>query len=754
MDFPTFKQILQSFIDSPDQLTNENGDFAVQLGAELLSGHLETRAGTLYVQEGDKRTTAEQWIINRVAMLPALADRILLSTKQQQAFVTPRAQFLPSINTALDDQLIESPNAIATIGDYLDRRPGGTSSVLYLTSDAGEGKTTSIGELARLQAEKFKRKETDWLLVPINLGGKPFLRFDDVVAAALMNQLRFQRLYFDSFMYLVRMGVIVPALDGFEEIFIENSEGDAISSLGSLIHQLRGEGALLIAARKAYFEFQSLSNQAKLLDSLRGSDVSFARVGLRRWERDEFIQYAMEMAMTADEAIALYQKVVSILTAQHPLVTRPVLVRRLIEVIEQKGLEVLDDIRPRASGYFAWLVSGLLDREANEKWLDKHGNPPSPLLSILQHHELLSYIAEEMWTSKTSILNGDMLESLAELYCESAGLSPVVARQVRERVKQHAFIVAAGVGSRDFMFDHENFRDYFLGEQLSRHMLAGNDDDIRRVFRADLLPTFVQETSLELITKSASKSPEEMIKLVLRVALSEGTSSFVRENGGLLLSGLLSCERKEPVQISNIVFPPDSLRGWILTGVKFSDCYFRPTSVSSTRFVDCVFDRCEFEEISIPYGPPVVERSELLEPHVHCIRVGMDDEEAEHYDPQDLLRLLTEWGFKGGVEQIPLVMGAQPEIEDDLRIVRKVIQAFYRSTTIFENVFRRRLSLDASRFFNFLLPQLERSGIIEEISITAATKYRLGVPLSVLSKAVSECDGRFQCFLDKVEELK
>ena len=55
---------------------------------------------------------------------------------------------------------------------------GGTCSVLYLTADAGEGKTTLISQLAHAQAKRFRKRDSDWLLVPISLAGKPFLRFD------------------------------------------------------------------------------------------------------------------------------------------------------------------------------------------------------------------------------------------------------------------------------------------------------------------------------------------------------------------------------------------------------------------------------------------------------------------------------------------------------------------------------------------------------------------------------------------------
>jgi hypothetical protein len=114
------------------------------------------------------------------------------------------------------------------------QRLAGVSSVIYLTSDAGEGKTTLINHIARFQAESYKKKETDWLLVPVTLGGRPFMRLDDVVVGELANRLKFLFLYYQAFLELVRMGVIVLALDGFEEMFVETSSGDATSALGNL----------------------------------------------------------------------------------------------------------------------------------------------------------------------------------------------------------------------------------------------------------------------------------------------------------------------------------------------------------------------------------------------------------------------------------------------------------------------------------------------------------------------------------------
>jgi len=109
--------------------------------------------------------------------------------------------------------------------------------------------------------------------------------------AAFMNQLRFQRLYYDAFLQLVRIGVLVPALDGFEEICRRNVRRRGGNWSGDVDTSARRRRHLLIAARKAFFEFRRLETQARLIDTLPDVDVGFGRVSLRRWSKSEFLEY-------------------------------------------------------------------------------------------------------------------------------------------------------------------------------------------------------------------------------------------------------------------------------------------------------------------------------------------------------------------------------------------------------------------------------------------------------------------------------
>ena len=49
-----------------------------------------------------------------------------------------------------------------------------------------------------LHYTKFKRRECQWLLVPISLGSRLFMAFDDIVVAELTNRFRFS-MYYDAF---------------------------------------------------------------------------------------------------------------------------------------------------------------------------------------------------------------------------------------------------------------------------------------------------------------------------------------------------------------------------------------------------------------------------------------------------------------------------------------------------------------------------------------------------------------------------
>src|SRR5690606_22878210 len=101
------------------------------------------------------------------------------------------------------------------------------------------------------------------------------------------------------------------------------------------------------------------------------------------------------------DAEIIYDRVAERLGSDHSLLTRPVLVRRLVDIAsESPSLDAfLERIHNSGPDFFAVFVRGIIEREANEKWIDRSGEQDvgKPLLSVDEHCELLSAIALATW---------------------------------------------------------------------------------------------------------------------------------------------------------------------------------------------------------------------------------------------------------------------------------------------------------------------------------------------------------------------
>jgi hypothetical protein len=202
------------------------------------------------------------------------------------------------------------------------------------------------------------------------------------------------------------MGVIVPAFDGFEEMFVEGSSGEALSAMGILVASLESQGAMVVAARRAYFEFENLRAQQRLFDTIRTYSVGFGKLELQRWTKSQFIAYGNKRGVSKAEE--LFRRVSERLTPDHPLLTRAVLVKRLVDVATTSPSleEFLEQLQKSGADYFSVFVRGLIEREANEKWIDRSGerDMATPLLNVEEHCELLSQIALAMWEARVDYL--------------------------------------------------------------------------------------------------------------------------------------------------------------------------------------------------------------------------------------------------------------------------------------------------------------------------------------------------------------
>ena len=77
-------------------------------------------------------------------------------------------------------------------------------------------------------------------------------------------------------------------------------------------------------------------------------------------------------------------------------------------------------------------------------------------------------------------------------------------------------------------------------------------------------------------------------------------------------------------------------------------------------------------------------------------------------------------------------------------------RAFFRSTGVNEYTFRQRLGSKANIFFDQVLPLLRDHGVVNEVDYRGAgrqMRYRLGVSLDDVQRAIESADGSFEKFL-------
>ncbi len=742
MNLDDFERILRAFADHPSDVVIDKGRLLVQIRDELIEASLSNQDGAIWVEESrNNRYSAYTWVLRRLAKVDLLADRILSHTPEEKHFVTPRGFLLDRIDKDPNERGAEKPDAATALIDLLSRNSVGTSTVLYLTSDAGEGKTTVVNHVARKQAERFKTGQATWLLLPINLGGRPFLRFDDIVVGELVNRLRFQHLYYDAFLELVNLEVIVPAFDGFEEMFIESPTGEAVSALGNLVQHLRSSGSVLIAARKAYFEFHSFRTQARLFDAISQS-VSFSRLALRRWQRNQFKKYCNLRGLPNGDI--LYRKVAERWNEKHPLLTRAVLVEKLVDVVKELSSvdEVLGRISTDPDEHLADFVTTIIEREAEKKWLDRSGEAAKPLLTVEGHFDLLAMIAQEMWEMRSNALKLDHLDLVAQMFVEDFMLSPDISSQIRRRLPDHSLLVPVPRTNNMLAFDHDDFRWFFLGRALGQLLLGGSDEMLASWLDIAAIPANTVDAACRYVEQQC-ETVEEVVERVAGIGRQVLSTSFAKENGGNVALAL-AARGKKAVTLEGLVFPPEALTGIRLERMRVHDCEFQATSLKNARIIDCEFRQCRFHHLES--GAETVSGSTLKDCEVNQWVDIADNQQVDTadviYDPLGIRQALEREGFRverSEESEETVQPGNGTVVQAETEMAERALRIFMRATHINGYTFRKKLGHQAKEFSKDVLPKLVKGRILKEVPYLGSgkdTRYKLNVSMQRIAEVV------------------
>jgi uncharacterized protein YjbI with pentapeptide repeats len=417
--------------------------------------------------------------------------------------------------------------------------------------------------------------------------------------------------------------------------------------------------------------------------------------------------------------------------------------------------EFLISLQISGPDFFSVFVRGIIEREANEKWLYRSSQEEvtHPLLTVEEHCEVLSQIAMEMWQARVEFLKSEALEFVTDYFCESRQRNAELTAQIRQRIKGHALIITSQNIQGAFEFDHEEFRQFFLGESISKLCLMDGKSirsELLNVLRRGALPSHTITAFVTALRREAPTRQREIATLICDVARLDGQTSFTHENSACIIMAILNNLEGERITLSRMSFSPHSLRDRKLNNVVFDECIFSASSLDNTELNRCQFLRCHFGKLDLF---PSTKFSDVNFDEATFDSIGVDSKGVVLYDPGACRAELVQMNvsFGEGPVLITHEHRRQKSPEVAVKQMGRVLKYFLRSTHISDSIIRMRLGNGGVQFIDDCIPALLNRGIFvvsDRKPDSRQRHYKLGRPMSVLNDAMENCDGEFSQFLD------
>ena len=412
-------------------------------------------------------------------------------------------------------------SSIADVDALLSRRESvGTAAtqVLVIDGPAGIGKTNLIERLAYDRASSY-RDSPKPLILHVKSRGRVLSNLQDLMAFSL--QTIRSSITYDQAPVLAKLGLIVIAIDGFDELGDPNGYELAWAQVNDLVSFVRGRGTLILAGRDTFIGRDRLFRDVKALrpevDIVSGVTLtSPSAAQAREWLRshnwtDVHFQLPTVAALLDDGSFAL----------------RPVFLRLLADNVRPRNL------REEPETYLTpLLVRHILQREAKLFGAAVQSKLTLPGIENFLLAFLIE-VARDMADSQTEALDAASLGWIAE-----ATLGDDCPAEIVSLVKNRAFVVAffrPDERQGFISFVHSHIHNYFLSLATIQCMAGGEIPKFvrRNLFGADFLSVFVDVASRVAQTPEVARFIERTISLSASYSHVDRT---IRNVGALLLA--------------------------------------------------------------------------------------------------------------------------------------------------------------------------------------------------------------------------
>jgi len=505
----------------------------------------------------------------------------------------------------------------------------------------------------------------------------------------------------DAVSPLVRQGLIVPIIDGFDELLGAAGYGDAFGSLHQFLGQLGGFGALVVSVRSSFYDVEFLGRE--LTAGTLSSAYDVVPVSLSPWGDNELDQYLANVRGLNCISNEDRRAITELPLGDRELLSKPFFASLFPQYV--------DSTEGRGHGTtLAEYLVGSYVRHESEKIVDRDGRP---LLDVDGHRQIFMLTVEFMWTSERRDFSADDIRTVAELVAEDAGLAGDSANQLVTKITSYAgFRTSRREQEQRFQFEHDVYSDYFLSRAL-RHRI-GDAEGLGRFLDGGLLPEEVIVAVVD--TENVSQWLDLLDGFRRAGALQENR----RRNAGTLAAACFRTAREiRDRTIEFCQFMNTSFGEIHFESVEFKKCRFVGVHLGDARFRDCRTSDCTAESLVIPRNGEI-DLSGLV-PGKNLFSVVDIETGQEVFSPREMSKLLSEAGVPGADVDGRQVVYSR-EAEALIELLQKTVQK-YRMSNL--------LCLEDSRLTRFfqdpswptLLGLLLKHQIIsEEIRQTSGSK--------------------------------
>jgi len=719
MNFDEVFGDLSAFADDPnDVLIEKNGSVLFVRSGREINFRLRLEDGKMIVVQEDQTSVPyRKFLSHQIARLDTFAERLISKRPPISDFVEGPAR---AESVSLDLQ--EGSSLEILHKECVETSPF-CSRVVFITADAGHGKTALLKEYQARQAKKFLSGHSTFLFWHVDLQGRQLLRLHEALMGDL-GDLRLSGLWMSGIIRLLRHGMLVLAIDGFDELAAEQGRTDALGALATIVQQMQEKGVIVAASRRTFFDTEDYVRRSGLLRSRVSSGCEFDQIHLLNWTRKEGIEYLSKIEVRQNKFNDPQQIYADILhelnqNSSHPMLTRPFLLTHLSRGLLIYSITPSDFIKGMADPLegVAEVVKAFIEREVSEKW--KERDTGEPYLTINQHMELLASVAQEMWSNQVESLGIDVIETITILMLDYWGTAEDRKRQVLEMVKMHVMLTVPQDGDeRSRCFDHPEFTNYFvayyLADLINKSVESNNSVELGYFLSIAQLPDGVARYAATMSARTTDFIVN-FVDLMNKLVEKEWKPTFLQTNVGTILPCMINeyCGSDLLNIVGNMVFSSLVFENTTLKNVSISGANFLNVSFVGVKWEHIVLESCEFNEITIDKASLYNDVS-MLSCKINSVKLLDGAEEtARGYSPERIAMIMNSVGIVVHdkiTKHFPCVTAET----EPRKLANRILRIFRRTTLLSDSVIRLKIQdVQHSIVFEHIIPLMQNNGLID-----------------------------------------